>query len=136
VLDDGTGEPVIEVAADFPSDDVDLPVQLHDAAEAVRSRLEALGLERVVIRRADRPPRASNAEGPKLRLLLEGALTSAARGVVVETRIATGKETGAWYGSNKAGVDAAAAALVTSSGLHQRYGDATSAGLAALFLSV
>src|SRR5947199_1899532 len=35
-----------------------------------RSRLDGLRVERVVIRRADRPTRPSHAEGPKRRLLM------------------------------------------------------------------
>lgn len=134
VATDAGGGPAIEVVGDFPGDDVELPVQLHDGAEALRSRLEGLVVDRVVVRRADRPPRATNAEGPKLRLLMEGALTAAARSVVVDTRIGTGKDTGTWYGSNKAAVDAAADRLLKAVSLHPRYRDATSAALAGLAL--
>jgi hypothetical protein len=130
VLTDDSGSPEIEVVGDFPADDTDIPVLLHDAAEAVRSRLEGLGVDRVVVRRADRPPKASSAEGPKFRLLMEGALTSAARSVVVDTRLGTGKDTGAWFGSNKEGVDAAAKGLLKAASLHARYREATSAALA------
>lgn len=135
VITDASGTAVIEAVADFPGDDVPIPEQLHDAAEAMRSRLEGSSIDRVIVRRADRPPKASNAEGPKLRLLLEGALTSAAKSVVVDTRIGTGKETGEWYGSNKAGVDAEAERLLRSVSLHARYKDATSAALAGVALA-
>lgn len=128
------GSPAIEVVGDFPADDAEVSVLLHDAAEAVRSRLEGLQVDRVVVRRADRPPKASNADGPKFRLLLEGALTSAARSVVVDTRLGTGKDTGAWFGSSKADVDATASALLTAASLHRRYLEATSAALAGLAL--
>jgi len=134
VASDAGGAPTIELVADFTSDDVALPVQLHDAAEALRSRLEGLAVDRVVVRRADRPPKASNAEGPKLRLLMEGALTSAARSVILDTRIGTGKDTGAWFGSGKAAVDAAAGGLLSSGSRHARYREATSAALAGLAL--
>jgi hypothetical protein len=134
VASDATGAPAVELVGDFTGDDVALPVQLHDAAEALRSRLEGLAVDRVVLRRADRPPRATNAEGPKLRLLMEGALTSAARSVVVDTRLGTGRDTGTWFGAGKAGVDAAAEALLQAWSLHARYRDAASAALAALAL--
>ncbi len=134
VASDATGGPTIETTADFTSDDVAVPVQLHDAAEAVRSRLDGLAVERVVVRRADRPPRASHAEGPKLRLLMEGAITSAAQSAVIDTRLGNGKDVGGWYGSNKAGVDAAAASLLGSHGLRETYVEATAAALAALLL--
>jgi hypothetical protein len=120
---------------DFPGDNVPLPEQLHDGAEALRSRISSLAVERVVIRRADFSQGAGNREGTKLRLLLEGALTSAARSVVIDTRIGTGKDTGAWFGSNKAGVDQAATSLLAAAGLPARYRDAASAALAGLALS-
>jgi hypothetical protein len=132
VATDAGGSVQIEMTADFPGDDVDVPVQLHDAAEALRSRLNGVAVERVVVRRADRPPRASNAEGPKLRLLLEGALVSAARSVVVDTRLGTGKDTGAWFGGGKASVDAEADRLIKAVPLYARYREATSAALAGL----
>ena len=132
VLDGLTGRQVIETSDAFPGDAVDLATQLHDTAEAIRSRLEGLSLARVVIRRADRPPKARDTEGPKLRLLMEGAVTSAARSVVVDTVIGTGAETGAWFGSNKRDLDAVAGQLVNQHGLHTRYSDAVSAALAAL----
>jgi hypothetical protein len=134
VVVDGSTGPAIETSETFPTDDVDLATQLHDMAQAVRSRLDGLRVERVVVRRADRSPRASNNEGPRLRLLTEGAIISAARSIVVYTRVGTGKDTGAWYGSNKAGIDAAAAQLVARYGLLSTFVDATSAGLAALAL--
>jgi hypothetical protein len=132
VLDDSGGTPTIAAHESFTSDDADLATQLHETAEAVRSRLEGLSLVRVVVRRADRPPRATNAEGPKLRLLMEGAVTSAARSIVERTDIGTGAETGTWFGSNKAGIDAAATQLLNQHGLHANYMDAVSAALAAL----
>lgn len=132
VLDDSSGREVIETNQAFPADDVDLATQLLDTAEAVRSRLQGLAAERVVVRRADRPPSASNAEGPRLRLLMEGAVTSAARSVVMDTTLGTGADTGTWFGARKADVDAASAQLLSQHGLHSRYTEATSAALAAL----
>lgn len=134
VVDDSGGHPVIEVAEDYPSNAADVAVQLHDAGEAVRSRLNAQRVERVVVRRADKPPVASNADGPRLRLLMEGAVTGAARSVIVDTRLGTGAETGRWHGSSKATVDAEAAQVLATHGLHQRYLEATAAALAALAL--
>ena len=125
---------MIEAGDAFPSDAVDLATQLHDTAEAIRSRLEGLGLARAVVRRADRPPRARDTDGPKLRLLMEGAVTSAARSIVVDTVIGTGADTGAWFGSNKADLDAVARRLVNQHGLHTRYTEAVGAALAALRL--
>jgi hypothetical protein len=132
VLDDSSGREVIEANQAFPADDVDLATQLHDTAEAVRSRLEGLAIERVVVRRADRPPSASNTEGPRIRLLMEGAVTSAARSAVMNTMLGTGADTGTWFGARKADVDAASAQLLSQHGLHSRYTEATSAALAAV----
>lgn len=132
ILDDSSGKEVIEANQAFPADDVDLATQLHDTAKAVRSRLEGLAVERVIVRRADRPPSANNTEGPRLRLLMEGAVTSAARGVVMETMLGTGVDTGTWFGARKADVDAASAQLLSQHDLHSRYTEATSAALAAL----
>jgi hypothetical protein len=128
------GPAAVEATETFPGDDVDLATQLHDMASAVRSRLEGLAVGRVIVRRADRPQRANNKEGPRLRLIVEGAVTSAARSVVVDTRLGTGKDAGAWYGLDKAGVDAAAAAVLTANGLAANLLEATSAALAGLAL--
>lgn len=132
IVDDASGTVAIAAAEAFPSRDRPLATQLHDAAEAIRSRLKGLAVERVVVRRADRPPHASNTEGPRIRLLTEGAIVSAARSVVVETHLGTGKETGAWFGSNKAGVDRAAGLLVGNSSVDPSFTEATSAALAGL----
>jgi len=134
VLNNATGTVDLEGSEAFTSDDVDLATQLHDMAEAVRSRLQGLDVQRVIVRRADRPPRLSNAEGPRLRLLMEGAVVSGARSVVVDTRVGTGKDTGLWFGSNKAAVDQAAAQLLAKHGGKPNLTDAVSAGLAALAL--
>jgi hypothetical protein len=134
VTDNASGVATIEEVLDFSGDDVDLPTQLHYAAEALRSHLKGVGADRVVVRRADRAAVASQTDGPKNRLLMEGALTSAAKSVVPDTRLGTGSDTGKWFGSSKATVDAAAEALLESSGQHKRYLEATSAALAGLAL--
>jgi hypothetical protein len=119
----------------LPSDDVELPEKLHDTAEAIRSRLVGLTVDRVVVRRADRAPVPSNQEGPRIRLLTEGAVVSAARSVVVQTFVATGKEAAEWYGSNKAALDADASKLAKSCGLDDTiYREAVAAALAGLKL--
>jgi hypothetical protein len=133
-LDDASGSPVLLESDSFTGDDVDIPMQLHETAKAVRSRLKAIGVDRVVIRRADRSPRASNTDGPRLRLLMEGAVVSSARSTVVSTFLGTGKDTGSWFGSNKEGVDAAAQVIVDAHGLAPQFLEAVSAGLAGLAL--
>lgn len=132
-----TDTPALAVvdAVTLPSDNTELAEKLHDTAEAIRSRLAGLAVDRVVVRRADCAQVPSNQEGPRIRLLTEGAVTSAARSVVVQTHIGTGKDAGEWYGSNKATVDADAAALATSCGVDGSiYSEAIAAALAGLAL--
>jgi hypothetical protein len=134
VADDAGGSATIEDMLDLTGDDVDLPNQLHYAAEALRSHLKSVGADRVVVRRADHAPRAKQTDGTKNRLLMEGALTSAATSVVPATRLGTGRETGEWFGASKEAVDAAADALLKSGSQHSRYLEATSAALAGVAL--
>jgi hypothetical protein len=134
VAGDAGGSAAIEEVLDLTGDDVDLHHQLHYASEALRTLLKSVNADRVVVRRADHAPRARQTDGPKNRLLMEGALTAAATSVVPATRLGTGKETGEWFGSSKDGVDAAADVLLTSTGLRKYYLDATSAALAGLAL--
>lgn len=134
VVLDGSSGGALESHDTFTSDPTDLATQLHDMAEAVKSRLGGLGVERVVVRRADRPPRPSNNEGPRLRLLTEGAIVSAARSVVVDTRVGTGKDTGGWFGANKATLDGVAALLAGKEGLGVAYVEAIAAALSILAL--
>lgn len=124
---------VVEASEDLVADDADIAEQLHDAAEAVRSRLQGMAVDRVLVRRADRGPVASNSEGPRIRLLTEGAIVSASRSVVVETALMTGKDAAGRYGSNKATHDTDAATLAGTAGLSADvYGEALGAVLAAL----
>jgi hypothetical protein len=134
LADDAGGSPTIEDVLDLTGDDVDLPVQLHYAADALESYLKSVEPERVVVRRADHAPRARQTDGTKNRLLMEGALTSAATGVVPATLLGTGSETGKWFGSSKEAVDAAAHALLKSGSHHSHYLEATSAALAGVAL--
>jgi hypothetical protein len=131
VVDDATGSPVIELHEEFAGDDVDIATQLHDTSNAVGSRLQGLAVDRVVVRRADHGP-SSNKEGPRLRLLTEGAILTAARAVMVDTQLGTGRDLGSWHGTDKAGVDAAGAALAASSGVPKAFAGATAAALGGL----
>jgi hypothetical protein len=70
----------------------DRATQLYDLAAGLGSRLSGLNADRVVIRRADRPQRPSNAAGPRVRLLAEGALASSARAAVDDVVILNGKD--------------------------------------------
>ena len=93
VLVEGTlPAPSLIDAFDLTSADDTLPGQLHDLASGLRSRLSGLKPDRVVVRRADFPPKPSNKEGPRLRLLAEGALIAAAMDEVRSVTVAPGKE--------------------------------------------
>ena len=120
LLDDGlpsasppslTHMTVVEVF-EVPTPDHDRAEQLMDLAEAVSGRIRSLKPEIVVVRRADMPPRASNTDGPRIRLLATGAVTAAARALVVKTTLRTGKECGTAYQGSKESLDADAATLV------------------------
>jgi len=91
----------------------DLAEQLKELSHAITGRIESLAPDIVVVRRADRPPRASNQEGPRLRLMFEGAITAAARSLTQRTTIRAGKDCGAVYGKAKADIDSDAATFGT-----------------------
>lgn len=69
----------------------DLATVLLDLAKGLRSHLSGVRPDRVIIRRAD-VGRPSKADGPKIRLLAEGALAAAAREEVDNVFVLTGKE--------------------------------------------
>lgn len=121
------GAVTLEETFEVPLEDRALAAQLGEAAKAVRGRVRSLAPDAVVVRRADRPTRASNQEGPRKRLLIEGAVTSAAYAEVLDTSLLTGKECGQAHGSDKASVDGQAALLVK-----MKYREAAAAALARL----
>jgi hypothetical protein len=128
------GGVTLELAEEFPAASADIATQLHDTGEFVRSRLTLRSVDRALVRRADPPAVANKAEGPRRRLLMEGSVISAARSVVVDTRVGTGKETGSWFGSNKAGADDAGRQFCLDHSIPVDYAEAASAALAALRL--
>lgn len=132
VLDDSSGSPVVESNFEITNDEADLSTRLYDMAENIRTKVDTLEPERVAIRRADFPPAGNRREAPKVRLLVEGALTSAARSKCVETYLGTGRDFGTWCSSDKDAVEADAKALASSAGLAQKFATAISAGLGAL----
>jgi hypothetical protein len=131
VVDDSSGSAVLEKAEEIPAANVVTVEQLFHASRAVESRIKGLRVDRVVVRQAD-AMYASRKEGPRLRLLIEGAATAAARAVVVDTRLANGKDLGTWCGKAKADVDADSATLVSSASEHSKYGEAAAAALGGL----
>lgn len=99
------GAVTVEDSFEVKGDQADLAVQLSDAATVISGRARSLQPDVVVVRRADMPPRPSNLEGPRLRLLLEGAVTAAAHAVVPTTMIRSGKDCGAAAGLSKDDLD-------------------------------
>ena len=112
---------------ELPTVDEDRAKQLKDLAETVSARIRTLNPDIVVVRRADRPPRPSNKEGPRIRLMATGAIAAAARSLVPRTSIRDGSQCGRAYGANKAKVDADASTLV-----EERLQEAAAAALAGL----
>jgi hypothetical protein len=134
VLDNASGTTETKSAEELPTQDVDIAEQLFQVARSVESRVRGLNVDRVIVRRADVPTRASKKEGPRLRLLIEGAMVSAARGVVTDTRLGMGKDVAHWHGSLKNDLDDEAKRLMSSAGKQAKYAEAAGAALAGLAL--
>lgn len=132
VLDDASGAPVVEETEDIPSAAVDIVEQLSHAGKTVESRLQGLKVDRVVVRRADFSKKSRNTEGPRIRLLVEGAATAAARNVIIDTRLATGKDIADDCSMKKDELDEEAKQLISSAGKHKKYCEAAAAALAGL----
>lgn len=116
VLEGSWGAPIEVDAFDLTSAHTDSATQLHDLAAGLGSRLSGLNADRVVIRRADRSNRASNHEGPRIRLLAEGALASSARAAVDEVLLLSGKDLAARSpATNRDGLDDHAASTLPDS---------------------
>jgi hypothetical protein len=92
VLDGDWDTPSQVDAFELTSANEDLATQLLDLAAGLRSRLNGINPDRVVIRRADFAQRGGKTEGPRIRLLAEGALASAARAEVGTVLVQTGKD--------------------------------------------
>lgn len=83
---------------------------------AVSGRVSTLSPDIVIVRRADMPARPTNKDGPRLRLVVEGAVTAAAHEHVANTHLRTGVACAhAYHRSSKAVLDADAAGLVERS---------------------
>lgn len=129
VVDEAGGSRALVSAEEITSEKHDTVEQVFHASRTVESRLRGLNADRVVIRQAD-AMYGSRKEGPRRRLEIEGALAAAARTVVVDTRLATGKDLGTWRGTSKAEADSAGAAVVGAAGEHSKYAEAAAAAVA------
>jgi hypothetical protein len=113
VIEGSWGGPILVTSFKLTSTHDDLPTLLQDLGSGLSSRLSGLSVDRVVVRRADKPTRPSNYEGPRTRLLAEGAITSSAKVAVDDVILADGKALGGRCPSaSKAALEAEAARLL------------------------
>lgn len=116
VMEGTRSAPVLVESFALTSGETELVDQLHDLATALRNRLIGLKPDRVMIRRADQAPTPSGAEGPKVRLLTEGALAMAARERCVDTRLLSGMLVAKRAGTKKDALDSTASGMVGPKG--------------------
>lgn len=96
---------VIE-AFEMSFDSDDWGVLCTSFAEHAAARVSTLDPDRVIVRRADNSPTGSRANGPKMRLLIDGAVTAAASLQVRDTMLLMGDECASRYGKTKAAMEA------------------------------
>ncbi|SRR6266511_971190 len=127
VLLDGTRDAPIHVGAfDLTTASGDVIGQLDDLGKQLSSKVSGLNLAAVVIRLADFTPVANRAEGPRHRLLVEGALAFSCRSRISEVLVRTGREVGQALGVSKDVADS------TGRTLDAKRADAAAAALSAL----
>ncbi len=115
VVDGNWANPARVDGFELTSTDDGTPTQLATLAAGLRSRIKGLAPERVVVRRADLPAVASKKEGPRLRLLAEGALVASAREEVSDVLLLTGKDLAARsQAASKADMDTYAGSVLPS----------------------
>ena len=105
---------------------------LSEIAQAVASRAKGLAVGRAVVRRADKSQRPNNQEGPRVRLLTEGAVAAALRPPVPAAVIRDGDHCAALLGVDKATMQAQATALLAAAGHPAKYDEPAAAALAGL----
>lgn len=132
VVDDATGQPAIETSFERSGLGSDLAASLRDTAKAFGTKVKTLAPDVVVVRRADNSPRASRLDAPKIRLLMEGAVTAAACAECAKTFVVTGADLAGWTGLDKKVLDDRGKTLATGAGLAQRYTEAAATAIAAL----
>jgi hypothetical protein len=100
----------------------------RDYGQAASGRISSLRPEAVVIRRADRPQRPNNYDGPRLRLVIDGALAAAAYQHVANTHLLTGSACASAYDrADKDALDRDAKGLVSKVARAEASGAALSA---------
>jgi hypothetical protein len=116
VLDGAWGSASEHDRFDLTSNKQDIGTILHDLASGLRSHLSGMNADRVVVRRADMQKVSSKYDGPRIRLLAEGALAAAARSEVNDVLVLAGKDLAQRSpAASKDDLDAEAAAQVPGS---------------------
>lgn len=85
--------------------------RLGDLGAVFANRVKGLNPDAVVVRRAEQTARPSKKEGPKQRLLAEGALVYAAASVGVRVELLSGRDLAQKSGTDKKAMDDAAESL-------------------------
>ena len=85
--------------------------RLGDLGAVFANRVKGLNPDAVVVRRAEQTARPSNTDGPKERLLAEGALVYAAASVGVSVELLSGRDLAQKSGTDKQAMDDAAESL-------------------------
>ena len=116
VLDGTRTAPTIVDQFELTSSAGLLSRQVYDLGQGLSSRIAGLKPGRIAVRVADHAPIARNSDGPRIRLLAEGSLASAAVdtcGKTVDVIVENGRDLAKRAGAvNKAAHDAVAEALV------------------------
>jgi hypothetical protein len=115
VLDGSWSAPVVHQKFELTSVHTDLATALADLSQSFDSHLSGLAADQVVIRRADFQKAAGATEGPKVRLMVEGALAAVAKRQVDVVSVQTGKDLGVQSPmGKKAALDSRAAEISDS----------------------
>jgi hypothetical protein len=91
-LEGSWAAPVLRSSFELGGNSDDLATQLSDLARSFRSYLSGANADQVVVRKADYQKQAGNKDGPRVRLLAEGAMAAAARDEVETVLVKSGKE--------------------------------------------
>jgi len=119
----------VEDEFDLTSPEDDWAKLASDYFQAVSGRVSTLTPNIVIVRRADMPKRPNNYDGPRLRLVVEGAVCAASYEHVTNTHLRTGTAcANAYHRSEKATLDAHGKGLVQRG----NRGDAAAAALSGL----
>jgi hypothetical protein len=128
VLDGSRTAPTEAERFEVTTNAADVVDQIHELSASIGNRVLGLKPDRAMVQRADFFKMASNQDGPRVRLLAEGAIAAAVRGKVPITRCLVGRDVATHAGVTKDALQAEAAAVVNDDG----YVEAAGAALAML----